>query len=221
MFRLAFASASLAVIAACASTTTDADLEPAVAPDPAPVVSEPTPTSPFDLAMGTVASLTEQGNEQAAIDRLTQLLGNPDITDSQKADALYARAQLRYGDGNDVYGAISDINEMLEVKSDHPDALAASELRDIARGEATSLNFLLEQGNLSRTERFETLFRLGEHQDAMDLMLDAGLTPSNAYLIDLYQMGYLCEGEEYGGPIFNGVEPDGTRRALQYCDFGK
>ena len=221
MIRIAFASAALAALAACASTTADGELEPAVAPDPAPVVSEPAATSPFDLAMDTVATLSAQGNEQAAIDRLTQLLGNPDLTDEEKASALYARAQLRYGEGNDVYGAISDIGEMLALMPDHPDAVAASEMRDIARGEATSLNFLLEQGNQSRTERFETLFRLGEHQEAMDLMLDAGLTPSNDYLIDLYQMGYLCEGEEYGGPIFNGVEPDGTRRALQYCDFGK
>lgn len=219
MIRLALASASLTLLAACASTSTDADLEPAVAPDPAPV--ESTSTSAFDLAVGTVASLSEQGNEQAAIDRLTQLLGNPDLTDEEKASALYARAKLRYGDGNDVFGAISDLDEMLALAPAHSKAIEASELRDTARGEATSLNFLLEQGTQSRTERFETLFRLGQHQDAMDLMLEAGLTPSNDYLIDLYQMGYLCEGEEYGGPIFNGVEPDGTRRALQYCDFGK
>ncbi|MEL6664420.1 MAG: hypothetical protein AAFR33_15615, partial [Pseudomonadota bacterium] len=84
-----------------------------------------------------------------------------------------------------------------------------------------SLNFLLEQGNLSRTERFETLFRLGQHQDAMDYMLANNLKPSNDYLVDMYQMGFLCEGDEYGGPVYDAVEPDGTPRALQYCDFGK
>lgn len=220
MIRIALASVSLAALAACASSATDNTITPeAEAPQP-PVVAEPEPSA-FALAMDTVTTLTEQGNEQAAIDRLTQLLGRPDLTDTEKASALYTRAQLRYGAGNNVYGAIDDLDEMLDLAPEHPEAAAAMALRDTARGEATSLNFLLEQGGQSRTERFETLFRLGEHQEAMDLMLEAGLTPSNDYLIDLYQMGYLCQGEEYGGPIYNAVEPDGTRRALQYCDFGK
>ena len=219
----AAAAASLLVLAACATNTSDEPLAPADAATP-PAESQvtiPGPMSEFERALDTAERLEAAGNEQTAIDRLTQLLGDPELTERQQADVLYRRAQLRYGEGNDVFGAISDLDEMLALDPDHPQAVEASEMRDIARGEATSLNFLLETGDLSRTERFETLFRLGEHQKALDLMLASDLTPPNPYLIDLYQMGYLCEGAELTGPVYAATEPDGTPRSLQYCEFGK
>ena len=219
MFRLALAASSLTLLAACASTP--ADMPPADAPPPpAPVIDAP--MSEYDLAMNSVQTLVEQGNEQTAVDRITQLLGSPDLTDEQRIAALKMRAELRYGDGNDLFGAIEDFDTLINSGLLSPEeTISITETRDVARGEATSLNFLLENGNLSRTERFETLFRLGQHEDAVDLMLNEGVTPDNAYLIDLFEIGYLCEGDEFGGPVFNATERDGTPRALQYCDFGK
>ncbi|MEO0816349.1 MAG: hypothetical protein AAFX86_03480 [Pseudomonadota bacterium] len=220
MIRLALASASLALLAACASTTTE-PAEPAVAVEP-PVEAADMADNPFDLAMNTVSSLAAAGNEQTAIDRLTQLLGDDTLDATQRMLALETRAGLRSGDGNDVFGAIDDYTALLEMDGLTADqTVAYTEARDVLRGEATSLNFLLEQGNLSRTERFETLFRLGQHQNAIDYMLANNLKPDNMFLIDMYQMGFLCEGDEYGGPVYDAVEPDGTPRALQYCDFGK
>lgn len=221
MIRLALASASLALLAACASTTTTEPVDPAIAVEP-PVEAADLADSPFELAMSTVSSLAEAGNEQTAIDRLTQLLGDPSLDPTQRMLALERRAILRAGEGNDVFGAIDDYTGLLDMDGLTMDQeVAYTEARDVLRGEATSLNFLLEQGNLSRTERFETLFRLGQHQDAMDYMLANSLTPENSYLVDMYQMGFLCEGDEYGGPVYSAVEPDGTPRSLQYCDFGK
>lgn len=220
MIRIALASASLVLLAACASTAPD--VEPADAPSPRAVEPAALADSPFDLAMNTVSQLEAAGNEQVAIDRLTQLLGTPDLTGEQTADVLWTRAQLRYGEGNDVFGAIADLDALLDIEGLDPMLQAeAIGLRDTARGEATSLNFMLETGDLSRTERFEALFRLGEHQRAVDLMLETGLVPDNAYLIDLYQIGYLCEGDEYTGPVYEATDLDGTPRSLQYCDLGK
>ncbi len=219
----AAAATSLLFLAACATNTSGPPLEPAEAATP-PAEAETAmaaPKSDFERALDTVDSLEAAGNAQAAIDRLTQLLGNPELTTREQADALHRRAGLRYGEGNNVFGAISDLDEMLSLDPDHPDAQAASEMRDIARGEATSLNFMLETGDLSRTERFEILFRLGEHQEALDLMLATDLTPSNDYLVALYQMGYLCEGAELTGRSYMATEPDGTARTLHYCEFGK
>ncbi|MCI4645484.1 MAG: hypothetical protein MRY64_11940 [Hyphomonadaceae bacterium] len=219
MFRISLAAVSLAVLAACASTTTETDPADAIAP---PVEAADIADSPFALAMNTVESLAGSGNEQAAIDRLTQLLGDPNLTPEQYQTALETRAALRYGEGDDVWGAISDYETLLEMDGLSADQIAAyEEALNTARGEATSTNFMLEQGELSRTERFELMFRLGEHQEAVDYMLENNLTPSNAHLVDLYQMGYLCEGDEYGGPVYAATEPDGTPRSLQYCDFGK
>lgn len=219
MIRISLATACLALLAACASTTTDTEPAEAIAP---PVEAAAIADSPFALAMDTVARLSGAGNEQVAIDRLTQLLGDETLTGEQRRLALETRASLRYGEGNDVWGAISDYEALLDMDGLTETQIASyTEALDTARGEATSSNFMLEQGDLSRTERFELMFRLGEHQKAVDYMLENNLTPSNAHLIDLYQMGYLCEGDEYGGPVYAATEPDGTPRALQYCDFGK
>jgi hypothetical protein len=219
MIRITLASASLIALAACATETPSAPAAPVV--DPAPTAGAPADISEFALAMDTADILVEGGNEQAAIDRLTQLMGRPDLSETELATALFRRGEIRYGDGNDVFGAISDFDEMLALAPDHPAAQRAMALRDTARGEATSLNFQLETGDLSRTERFNTLFRLGQHQRALDLMLETGLTPDNAHLLDLYQMGYLCEGDEFTGPVYRVAEPDGTMRDLQYCAYGK
>ncbi|MEM7766888.1 MAG: hypothetical protein AAF253_05305 [Pseudomonadota bacterium] len=232
MIRIALASASLITLAACASAPADTDPiadEPIVevetaATDLTPVddiLPAEAEVTDLDLAMVTVSDLTAAGNEQAAIDRLTQMLGNPDLTMEQTGTILFERAKLRFGDGNDVMGAISDVDEMLTIAPDHPSAFDAAGLRDTARGEATSLNFALENGEFSTEERFNALFRLGNHQDAVDLMIDTNLTPDNAYLVDLYQMGVLCEGDEFSGRSYATFEPDGTERSLQFCDFGK
>lgn len=177
--------------------------------------------SRFTLAMGTVNSLVEAGNEQTAIDRLTQLLGDPGMSDEQMAAALYKRAELRYGAGSDVTGAVEDLRE---IENRYPGSMAAgdaAELQAMAEAEYETLTAALDSTAISPMERFETLFRLGRHQEAADLMLAGALEPENKYLVDMYQIGYLCDGDELAGPVFELVEPDGTSRAVQFCELGK
>ena len=213
--RSLIAASMLALASACASTNVDV---PPVEVDTPPVTTQP---STFELAMKTVDELVEAGNEQAAILRLEQLIGKQDATEGEKAEALYRMAELKMGEGNQVWGAIDALDEFLETYPAHAKAGAAEELRDYARGEATSLNFALDQGGLSPTEAFEARFRLGEHQEAADIMLANALTPSNDYLLDMFQIGYLCEDAELTGPSYRLVEPDGTDRVVRFCDFGK
>lgn len=213
--RLLFAAPLLALATACA--TTPVDTEPVIVDTP-PTVVEP---SPFDLAMGTVDQLVEAGNEQAAILRLEQLIGMQTASDDEKAEALYRMAELKMGEGNQVWGAIDALDEYLETYPNHTRAEAAFELRDYARGEATSLNGKLEMGGLSPSEEFRARFRLGEHQTAADIMFENALTPENEYILDMYQIGYLCDSAELTGPSYKLIEPDGTDRIVRFCDFGK
>lgn len=209
-------AASITVLAtACASGPVDV---PPVIVDAPPVVDAP---STFDLAMNTVEDLVLAGNEQAAILRLEQLIGKQDATEDEKAAALYRMAELKMGDGNQVWGAIEALDEFIDSYPEHAKANAASELRDYARGEATSLNGSLEMGGLSPMQAFKARFRLGEHQEAADIMLANALTPENDYILDMYQIGYLCEDAELTGPSYALVEPDGTDRVVRFCDFGK
>lgn len=215
--RILFAVPALALMTACASAPVDT---PPVIVD-VPPVAEPVEPSAFELAMGTVDQLVEAGNEQAAILRLEQLIGMQAASDDEKATALYRMAELKMGTGNQVWGAIEALDEFIETYPDHAQVQAASNLRDYARGEATSLNGALEMGGLSPMEAFKARFRLGEHQEAADLMLANALSPDNEYLLDMYQIGYLCDAAELTGPMYDVTEPDGTEHTLRFCDFGK
>jgi len=214
--RSLIAVSTLVLITACATTPyappveADAPVELAVIP------------GAFELAMETVTGLVDAGNEQLAIDRVKQLLGNPELTDAEKSEALMTLGEIRYSEaGSDVFGAIDAWDELIDNYPESEFAIAADPLRATARGEATSLNFQIETGDLSPTEKFERMFRLGLHQDAADLMLDRNLSPDNPYLVDMFQIGYLCDDSDLTGPSYDMVEPDGTARTVRFCEFGK
>lgn len=210
------AAASALVFAACATTAPETD-----SASTGEIVA-PEELSKFALAMETVDQLEANGNTQTAIDRLTQLLGDDTLKDSERAIILSRRGQLRSGpNGYDLWGAIGDYRQVLDDYPATPEAIIVQPMLDVANGEATSLNSLLELPETSRTQRFQALFRLGQHDDALDLMLSSGLQPKNDYLIAMYQIGYLCAGEDQTGPAYSAIEPDGTRRELRFCDFGK
>ena len=215
--RLFFALPVVALMAACASS----NVETAPVIVDAPPAVDSTQPSPFVLAMGTVDQLVAAGNEQAAILRLEQLIGMQSASETEKAAALYRMAELKMGDGNQVWGAIEALDEFVETYPEHAQIESAINLRDYARGEATSLNGKLVMGGLSPMEEFKARFRLGEHQEAADLMLANALSPGSDYLLDMYQIGYLCEAAELTGPRYDVTEPDGTTHSLRFCDFGK
>ncbi len=183
---------------------------------------ENTLTGAFDLAMDTVEALVMADNAQAAIMRLQQLIANPLIREAERADALYRMAELKQGAGNDLSGAIAALEELLATYPNHKVAVHAMRLLNTANAEANGLLLLLETyGYSSPTEHFETLFRLGRYQDALDIMLARHLKPDNDYILDFYQMGYLCDHDALTGPSYDLIEPDGTERLLYFCDFGK
>lgn len=216
--RPLIAASCLVLLAACA-TTTDDTTNPVSAE--ASQTERPIMPSAYGLAMDTVDQLVAAGNEQHAIDRLMQLLGNPELSEEETANSLLRLGELRYGEGQDVFGAIEAWDELIETYPESAAAISVAPLLDTARGEATSLNGLLAMGELSPSEEFETLFRLGQHQDAADLMFDRNLKPENPYLVDLFQIGYLCDDANLTGPSYDMVEPDGTARTVRFCEFGK
>ncbi|WP_018147437.1 hypothetical protein [Henriciella marina] len=172
----------------------------------------------YELAMGTVSALERAGNEQTAIDRLTQLLGDPALTDAQKAEILYSRAMLRYGVGNDLEGAIDDAEE---IAASHPGSEVAADAAALLANAETERNAMvvrLEESGLSPMERFEILFELGRHEEAGDIMMASALQPGNEYVLDMFQIGYLCSAEDLSGPTYSLVEPDGTQRQVRFCN---
>lgn len=210
------AAASVLVLSACATT------EPVAPETETSEVVAPEELSAFALAMGTVDRLEANGNTQTAIDRLTQLLGDDALSDEERAMVLSRRGQLRSGpNGYDLWGAISDYEQVMDEYPGSTQAVIVRPMLDTARGEATSLNGLIAQPETSRTQRFQAYFRLGQHDEALDLMLSSNLQPAEEYLTAMYQIGYLCEGEDQTGPSYNAIAADGSRLELRFCDFGK
>ncbi|WP_300393283.1 hypothetical protein [Henriciella sp.] len=217
MIRSMFAGASLILLAAACTSSPDPETDAQAIMDADLSVEQ----TKYELAMGTVSSLIEAGNEQIAIDRLTQMLGDPGMSEAQMAEVLFKRAELRYGAGSDLEGAIADLKEIQADYADSDFADDASSLLEQAEAEYATLTDMLASGDVSPMERFEILFRLGRHQEASDLMLAGALEPDNEYLVDMYQIGYLCDGDELAGPVFSMTEPDGTQRNVQFCELGK
>jgi len=219
MIRALTFGSAMAVFAAACSTTPAPGTEDASSVQVSVISDDITE---FDRALSTADALVEAGNTPTAIDRLTQMLGDETLTDSQRATLYFERGKLRLSEtGYDVWGGISDFETVIDTYGESSVAAESSELLNLARGEATSLNFALEQPETTRSQRFSALMRLGEHQDAIDLMLSSNLRPENSELIAMYQIGYLCDGEDQTGPAYDAIEPDGTSRELRFCDFGK
>ena len=199
--------AALALLGACATTSSPPENAAAAAAE----------LSDYERAINTATMLEQAGNEQAAINRLSQLLAEPDLTAEEMAATLYARATLRYEEGNDIEGAIEDTQEILaKYPASDVSGAAASLLEEAEQSHAQLVRRL--SGEVKPEERFEILFQLGRHLEAGDIMTANALQPDNAYLLDMYQIGHLCDGSSPGGRSYALVEPDGTERTVQFCN---
>ena len=212
------AAASGLILAACASAP-DTAADSAGSNAPLSLSSAP---SAYDLAMGTVETLTAEGNRQVAIDRLTQLLGDQSLTREEMADALLRRGELRLNSGGfDVLGAVEDFDEIATEYTDTSAYNFALPLLDTARNSASFLNQALASPETTNLEKFDMLMQLGAHREAMDIMQANNFTPENGTLLAMYQIGYLCDEDGLTGRTYNATDTDGTALNLHFCDLGK
>ena len=178
--------------------------------------------SSHDLAMQTVDELVAAGSIQVAIDRLTQLTGDPSLTREQVADTLLRRGELRFGEGGmDLQGAISDLEEITTDYSDTTAAVQATVMLEAARERAAMLTALLDEPGTTSSQKFDILMQLGRHQEAMDLMLAYDITPDDQTLMAMSEIGYLCEGDALTGREYVATDKDGMIHNFRFCDFGK
>lgn len=215
-----FAAASAFVLVACASTPVVDTTQDPVATETVEI--DDAAPSQFDIAMQTAADLVVSGHTQVAIARLEQLAGSQELSEDELASVLLNMGELRMGElGFDTMSAIGNFEEIInELAGTAPSAIAETNL-NTARGKATSIGGLLAQPETTQMQRYNLLMELGEHQDAIDVMIMHNLTPDNATLVAMYDIGYLCEGEELTGRSYDMTEPDGTFHSLRFCDFGK
>ncbi len=215
-----FAAASALAIAACSST-------PAPAPDTdtsSTTVTEPAKPalSGFELGLKTADDLAKAGNVPAAISRLMQLVGDTSINAEQKAETLLRLGTLSLGDGG--YNALAAVNYFNEIVTKHPSTKAyttAVPMLAQAKSKATSLKAIASSATATRSEKFDALFALGDHDEAVDLMTQYNLNVGNEPLLAMYQIGYLCDDSSLTGKLYSVTDRDGTAKSLRFCDLGK
>lgn len=214
MFRiLAAAAVSALVITACANAP---DKVPVVPPDVTAAAST------HELGMTSAEALARAGNVPAAIQRLMQLVGDPELTADQKASVLFELGTLSRGPGG--YDLSGSANYFDEVIRNHPGTSWASRAGEQFPGvqiEIESLNAVTANPDSTRMERFDALMLLGRHEDAVDIMTSHALEPGNEPLLAMYQIGYLCDEPGLTGQSYNITDRDGSRRTVRFCDYGK
>ncbi|MFN7055213.1 hypothetical protein [Hyphomonas sp.] len=214
MMRILTAAAvSALMITACASQ-----------PETPPVAPPPVTELPSTFALGieTTETLTAAGNVPAAIHRLMQLAGDPNLSAAEKAEVLYRLGELSEGPGGyDLSAAAGYYDEVIRDFPGTPWARRAAEKLPATQVRIETLNAALASPDTTRMERFEALMALGRHEDAIDLFTAHALQPGNEPLLAMYQIGYLCDEPNVTGPTYRVTDRDGTVRSVRVCEFGK
>jgi hypothetical protein len=210
---LLFAVASAFVLSACAS-----------APDSSSSSDGAETQAPFPYALGikTADELVAAGNTPTAIQRLMQLVGDTSITPVERGETLFKLGTLSASPtGYDAEGAVEYFNEVL---AGYPNTSAAKQAQAALPGaEAAVAAHLATLGSVNSTnsQKFLALFKLGRHQEAIDVMVANDIVPSNEELLAMFQIGYLCDDSNLTGRAYSVTDRDGTVRNLRFCDFGK
>ena len=210
---LLFAVASAFVLSACAS-----------APDSSSTSDGAETQAPSSYALGikTADELVAAGNTPTAIQRLMQLVGDTSITPVERGETLFKLGTLSASPtGYDAEGAVEYFNEVL---AGYPNTSAAKQAQAALPGaEAAVAAHLATLGSVNSTnsQKFLALFKLGRHQEAIDVMVANDIVPSNEELLAMFQIGYLCDDSNLTGRAYSVTDRDGTVRNLRFCDFGK
>lgn len=211
-----FAAASAVILAACSSTP-----ESTTTASSSAATSE-TAASPLTLAFKTADELVAAGNTPTAIQRLMQLAGDTTLSANEKAATLYRLGDLSASArGYDATGAERYFTEVLSDYPASPSAPKASQRLPEITALVAALQEIVDDVNSTRSEKFNALMLLGEHQDAIDIMVANDITPDNEELLAMYQIGYLCEDSNLTGRAYSITDRDGTERSVRFCDFGK
>lgn len=210
---LLFAVASAFVLSACASAPASSGASDGAATQ-AP--------SPYALGIKTADELVAAGNTPTAIQRLMQLVGDTSISPVERGETLFKLGKLSASPtGYDAEGAVDYFNEVLAGYANTSAAKQASAVLPGAEAAVAAHLATFESVNSTNSQKFLALFKLGRHQEAIDVMVANDIMPSNEELLAMFQIGYLCDDSNLTGRAYSVTDRDGTVRNLRFCDFGK
>jgi hypothetical protein len=224
MIRLSFfAAASALALAACSTTPEPVSDAPSSSSSSTTATDTAKPTlSGVDLAYKTADDLAKAGNVPAAIIRLMQLVGDKSITEEQQAETLLKLGTLSLGEGgHSAKNAIYYFNEIVTKHTGTKAYATAVPMLAQAKAKAASLQAIIDNASSTRGQKFDALFAIGLHDEAIDLMTQYNLAVGNEPLLAMYQIGYLCDDDSLTGKTYAVTDRDGTAKTLRFCDLGK
>lgn len=125
---------------------------------------------------------------------MTGLLARNDLTDLQRADVLFLRAEKRLDSKFDLPGAIYDYEAFVRLAPEDPRSRMAERRNLFASSEIENAQRRLAQlQNLS--DWFDDKVLMGDLNAAAARYRSSGLTPNAAHLYLLREAGFVCGAE--------------------------
>lgn len=168
----------------------------------------------FDSERSLIESNPSIASSEAA---LGTILARTDLTEDQRVDLLYLRADKRWEAKFDLPGAVSDLDQALLLRPEDARAGDAARRKVFAATEIDNAQRRLAQlQNL--TDWFDDKVLMGDLDDAVDRYRTSELTPTDVHLYLLRESGFVCDGE--GAPVHHhGPEPDYVAGAVWCSDL--
>lgn len=159
---------------------------------------ETVPASMDAAVFDTEVSRLEQNPSIASVDaQLEDLLARTDLTDIQRAEALYLRASKRLDGRFNLPGAIEDFQTFIQLMPEDA-RVSAAERRLVFAGSEISA----AQARLARLQNlpdwFDDKVLMGDFTDAAARYRTAGITPNEAQLYLMREGRFICTAEDSG-----------------------
>ncbi|MEM6652289.1 MAG: hypothetical protein AAF582_06775 [Pseudomonadota bacterium] len=139
-------------------------------------------------------------------DALTALLNADDLSELQRADTLYLRAEQRLDRRLNLPGALRDFERFEAAHADDERGQRVARMRIFAQSEINAAQERLARlQNL--TNWFDDKVLMGALAEGAARYKSSGLMPSHSHFLLLKDSGFICAGE--GKPIEDfGLAPD-------------
>ncbi len=168
---------------------------------------------------GEIAALSDNPSMAASDRQISDLLARPDLTEAQRADAIFLRAEKRLDGRFDLPGARADFGTFVTLQPEDTRVSTAKRRQIFVAEEIESAQRRLAQlQNLS--DWFDDKVLMGDLDAGAARYRKAGLTPNPAQLYLLKESGFVCEAAADSGaqPVHQyGTARDDVADAV-WCD---
>jgi hypothetical protein len=156
---------------------------------------ETVPASMDPAAFDAETARLNAASSIVAVDTdLGSLLTRADLTPSQRADALFLRAEKRLSASYNLPGAVEDFDAFIALVPEDPRIGQANRRKVFAATEIENAERRLA-GLQNLPDWFDDKILMGDLASAVERYQTSGLTPTDFHLFLLRESGFICAAE--------------------------